>query len=71
VNAKEVARIEAYLRRTLNPAIRLASRPRVTDSVEVMIGEEHVGVVYLIEDEGEISYQLQATILQEDLDADV
>jgi hypothetical protein len=29
---------------------------------------EHLGLVYLIEDEGETSYQLEMTILQEDLE---
>ena len=68
MNPETVKRIEAYLKATLNPGIALAARPRVTDSVEVLIGGEHVGLVYLIEDEGETSYQLEITILQEDLD---
>ena len=68
MNPETVKRVEAYLKRTLNPGITLAARPRVTDSVEVLIGGEHVGLVYLIEDEGETSYQLEITILQEDLD---
>jgi hypothetical protein len=68
MNPETVKRIEAYLKRQLNPGITLAARPRVTDSVEVVIGGEHVGLVYLIEDEGETSYQLEVTILQEDLD---
>jgi hypothetical protein len=68
MNPETVKRIQAYLQRTLNPGVTLVARPRVTDSVEVVIGGEHVGLVYLIEDEGETSYQLEITILQEDLD---
>ena len=68
MNPETVKRVEAYLMRSLNPGISLAARPRVTDSVEVVIGGEHVGLVYLVEDEGETSYQLEITILQEDLD---
>jgi hypothetical protein len=68
VKPDEVKKIEAYLKRTLNPGITLAARPRVTDSVELSVNGEHVAVVYRIEDEGEISYQLQMTILQEDLE---
>jgi hypothetical protein len=68
VKPEDVKRIEAYLKRTLNPGITLASRPRVTDSVEVTLGGEHIGLVYLIEDEGETSYQLEMTILTEDLE---
>jgi hypothetical protein len=68
VKAEDVKRVEAYLRRVLNPKIVLQARPRVTDSVEVLIDGEHIGLVYLVEDEGETSFQLEMTILQEDLD---
>ena len=68
MNPDTAKRIEAYLKRTLNPGLTLVARPRVTDSMEVTLGGEHVGLVYLIEDEGETSYQLEMTILQEDLD---
>ncbi|MEZ6029458.1 MAG: DUF3126 family protein [Hyphomonadaceae bacterium] len=68
MNPETIKRIEAYLKRSLNPNIVLMARPRVTDSVEVQINGEHVGLVYLIEDEGETSYQLEMTILQEDLE---
>jgi hypothetical protein len=68
MNPETAKRIEAYLKRTLNPGLTLVARPRVTDSMEVTLGGEHVGLVYLIEDEGETSYQLEMTILQEDLD---
>jgi hypothetical protein len=68
MNPETAKRIEAYLKRTLNPGLTLVARPRVTDSMEVTLGGEHVGLVYLIEDEGETSYQLEMTILQEDLE---
>ncbi len=68
MNPETAKRIEAYLKRTLNPGLTLVARPRVSDSMEVTLGGEHVGLVYLIEDEGETSYQLEMTILQEDLD---
>ena len=68
MNPETVKRIQAYLQRTLNPGLTLAARPRVNDSVEVTLGGEHLGLVYLIEDEGETSYQLEMTILQEDLE---
>lgn len=68
MNPETVKRIQAYLQRTLNPAITLVARPRVNDSVEVTMAGEHVGLVYLIEDEGETSYQLEITILEEDLE---
>ena len=68
MNPEVTRRIEAYLKKVMNPGVTVQTRPRVDDSVEVISGGEHVGVVYVIEDEGETSYQLQMTILQEDLD---
>ena len=55
MNPETVKRIEAYLKRSLNPGLTLVARPRVTDSVEVTLAGEHVGLVYLIEDEGDCS----------------
>ncbi len=68
MNPETVKRIEAYLKRTLNPGISLVARPRVTDSVEVQLAGEHIGLVYLIEHEGETSYQVEMTIMHEDLE---
>lgn len=68
MNPEVVKRIEAYVRRVLNPKLTLQARPRVTDSVEMLLEGEHIGLIYVIEDEGETSYQLEMTILQEDLE---
>lgn len=68
MNPQDIKRVEAYLRRVLNPAIQLTARPRVTDSVEVQLNGEHIALVYRIEDEGEVSYELQMAILEEDLE---
>jgi Protein of unknown function (DUF3126) len=68
VNPEDIKKIEAYLQRQLNPAIKLTARPRVTDSVEVSVNGEHIALVYRIEDEGEVSYELQMAILEEDLE---
>jgi hypothetical protein len=68
MNAEDIKKIEAYLQRTLNPAIKLTARPRVTDSVEVSVNGEHIALVYRIEDEGEVSYELQMAILEDDLE---
>lgn len=68
MNAEDIKKIEAYLQRLLNPAIKLTARPRVTDSVEVSVNGEHIALVYRIEDEGEVSYELQMAILEEDLE---
>jgi hypothetical protein len=63
----EVRRVEAYLRRTLNPKVALKARARAQDSVELYVGEEFLGLCYRIDDEGETSFQVQITVLEEDL----
>ncbi len=65
---EESLRLEAYLKDKLNPDIRLAARKETSDSVEVYLGSEFIAVVYKDEDEGEVSYALNMTVLQEDLD---
>lgn len=65
---EESLRVEAYLKQKLNPDIRLAARKETSDSVEVYLGSEFIAVVYKDEDEGEVSYALNMTVLQEDLD---
>ncbi len=37
------------------------------DSCEIFLDDEFIGLVYIEEDEGEISYQFHMTILREDL----
>lgn len=68
MNASEVSGLQAYLRSSMdNNRIKVMKRPNASDSVEVMLGDEFVGVIYKDEDEGEVSYQFHMTILQEDL----
>ncbi|WCL54268.1 DUF3126 family protein [Gimibacter soli] len=68
MNAKETTRLQAYLRDLFqSDGIVLKRRPNVSDSVEVMLDDEFIGVVYRDEDEGEVSYQFQMAIIEEDL----
>ena len=47
---KNIKALEAYLRRNFgNERIRVVARPRKTDSVEVCIGEEYIGVLFFDE----------------------
>ena len=43
-------------------------RPKQDDSVELYLGDEFIGLIYLDEDEGERSYMVQISILDIDLD---
>ncbi len=64
----ELQKIETYLRRLFgNPSMRVVARPRKTDSAEVYIGEEFIGVLFLDDEDDDRSYNFQMAILEQDL----
>lgn len=66
---EELKKLDAYFKKLFdNAAIRVVARPKKTDSCEVYIGEEFIGVLYLDEDEGERSYNFSMAILDIDLE---
>ncbi|MCK0069337.1 MULTISPECIES: DUF3126 family protein [Kordiimonas] len=68
MSPQEIAKLETYLQDKFdNSNIKLMQRPKAKDSVEMMIGDEFIGVAYRDEDEGEVSYSLSICILEEDL----
>jgi hypothetical protein len=66
---EELTKLTAYFRRTFNnPAISVKKRPQKTDSGEVYLGEEFIGVISRDEEDGELSYHFSMAILEIDLD---
>jgi hypothetical protein len=64
----EIVRVQTYLRTLFaNPRITIALPRRKDGPIEVSVGSEFVGVLHRDEDEGEVSYALQISILEEDL----
>ena len=64
----DIARVEAYLRRMLGTArIEIAVPKRRGASVEVTIDKEFLGTLHRDDDDGEVSFALHITILEEDL----
>lgn len=64
----EIARLQAYLQGKFdNNMIKLVRRPKAGDSVEMMLGEEFIGIIYKDDDEGEVSYSMNVCVLEEDL----
>ncbi|MGC6518161.1 MAG: DUF3126 family protein [Candidatus Puniceispirillaceae bacterium] len=64
----EVTKIEAFLRsRFGNQKIALIHRPQTSDSVEFEIDGETLGIVYRDDEDGDICYHVQLTVLAEDL----
>jgi hypothetical protein len=64
----EITRVETYLRRVLgNTKIEIPVPKRKGASVEVQIDNEFLGTVHRDDEDGEVSYALHITILEEDL----
>ncbi|WP_439542681.1 DUF3126 family protein [Hyphomicrobium sp.] len=65
----ELARLEAYLRKTLGAkTLTVRARPKKDDSAEVYIGEDFTAILYREDEDGEVSYQFQMAILEMDLE---
>lgn len=66
----EILRLQAALQRLLgSPKLTVNVPPRKGMSVEIAVAGEVVGTVYRDEDEGEVSYAVNLTVLEEDLPA--
>jgi hypothetical protein len=69
VNPQELAKLNAYFQKTFgNPSLQVKARPRKTDSAEVYLGEEFLGVLYRDDEDGDLSYNFSMAILDIDLD---
>lgn len=65
----ELAKLTKYLCKVFsNGTIAVKARPQKTDSAEVFVGEEFVGVVFRDEEDGELSYNFSMAILEMDLE---
>lgn len=63
-----VPALNAYLRGKFdNENIRVVTRPKKTDSLEVYIGDEFLGVLFLENEKGRRSYIFELPILDVDL----
>jgi len=70
VKLTDITRLQTYLQEKFeNDKIKLMQRPKATDSVEMMIDGEFIGVIYRDEEEGEVSFSLSICVLEEDLPA--
>ncbi|MDQ7019909.1 MAG: DUF3126 family protein [Robiginitomaculum sp.] len=66
---EEIARLQDYLCKKVNPAITLRRRGKKDDSVEAYIGDEFFALLFKDdEDPSDISYNLDMAILAMDLD---
>ena len=69
---QEIAKLEKYLRGLFRlDSIKLEARAQKDDSAEVYVGDEFIGLCFKDEEEGELSYHFQMTILDFDLPDEV
>lgn len=64
----EIARVQTYLRRLFgSERIRLVPPARKGMSVELAVEDEVIGTIHRDDEEGEVSYAVHITVLEEDL----
>ena len=69
LTAEEMEKIQTYLQQFFwNPEIALHAGTGHDAPAEVYVGKEFIGVVYKNSDDGEISYDWNMSILQEDIE---
>ena len=68
MDATELKQIERYLRMKFrNTSIAIEGRASKSDSAEILLDGEFLGVLFKDEDEGEISYDVHISVLEIDL----
>jgi hypothetical protein len=69
LNPEEIKKLTRFLRGKFQLAnIEVRRRPQKTDSAEVYIGEEFIGVIFRDDEDGELSYNFSMAILDFDLE---
>jgi hypothetical protein len=65
----EIIKLQKFLQQKFgNRLIDVRPRDRKEDSVEVYLGDEFLGLIYLDDEDGDRSYNFQMAILDVDLD---
>ncbi|TNE36805.1 MAG: DUF3126 family protein [Alphaproteobacteria bacterium] len=68
MDQQEILKLQKYLRQKFRlDTIELHMRANKDDSVEVMIGDEFIGLIYKDEEDGDVSYDFNMAILEFDL----
>lgn len=69
VKPDEIRKLTKFFRAKFRmPDIEVRKRPQKTDSAEVYIGDEFIGVIFRDDEEGDLSYNFQMAILDFDLE---
>jgi len=69
MKVEQIAQVQAYLKKRFGVESLTLKPRKVEDSVEVYLNDEILGLLYIDdEDKDDISYDLNISILQQDLD---
>ena len=69
MNNSETDKVQRFLRQRFgNHGITLKTRGETGDSVELLLDDETMGIVFRDDEDGDICYHVQMTVLSEDLD---
>ncbi len=64
----EIQKLQKFLQEKLNIKLSLKGRPNAGDSVELLIDGEYLGTVYKDDEDGDIAYNVNLSVLAIDLD---
>jgi hypothetical protein len=69
LNHPEIIKLQKFLQQKFgNRAIDVRPRAKQNDSVEVYLGDEFLGLIFLDDEDGDRSYNFTMAILDVDLD---
>ncbi len=69
MDRKEIQKLETFFRKRFNmPSMQVRQRPQKSDSAELYIDDEFVGVIYRDDEDGDLSYNFTMAILDIDLE---
>ena len=69
MDRKEIQKLEVFFRKRFNmPSMEVRQRPQKSDSAELYISDEFVGVIYRDDEDGDLSYNFTMAILDIDLE---
>ncbi len=68
ITATEGQKVEQFLRQKFNTPLLVKLRQRPDQCAELYLGAECLGVIEKVVDEGETSYAVEISIIQEDLE---
>jgi len=69
LNHPEIIKLQKFLQQKFsNRGIDVRPRNKQDDSVEVYLGDEFLGLIYVDDEDGDLSYNFTMAILDVDLD---